>query len=164
MTLNNFVTTVMTPRKNVGLLCPSIWWEYPLISIKVPFWAEMSCVIPDGYISLASGRKMAAGWRMVGVADIVPLVLDVECQWSLRAMRAAISCSRVRGYVVRSSFGANCAGFTKIERTVKSFSTSDFRTVGYHKISCYQITDWLIEVDRVPRDKWPSCRAPIVGT
>jgi hypothetical protein len=34
----------------------------------------------------------------------------------------------VRGYVARSSCGANCAGFTKMDMTVRSFSARDLRT------------------------------------
>lgn len=41
------------------------------------------------------------------------------------AVRSSRSPGKVRGYVARSSCGANWAGFTKMERTVSSFSASD---------------------------------------
>jgi len=47
--------------------------------------------------------------------------------------RVVISCSSVRGYVVRSSCGANCAGFTNMERTVRSFSARDVRTTCFRQ-------------------------------
>lgn len=48
----------------------------------------------------------------------------------LRDERRERSCGRVRGYVARSSLGANCAGLTKIETTVNSFSASERFTEG----------------------------------
>ncbi len=51
MILNNFVTTVATPLKNVGLLHPSICSPYPLTSTNVPLCWETSWLIPEGYMS-----------------------------------------------------------------------------------------------------------------
>ena len=114
--LKSFVTTVATPRKNVGRDAPSIWWPYPFTSMNVPFCASTSCEIPAGYISPTVGTNTAAGPRG-------PDGVGTE-----RAWRSARSPGSVRGYVARSSWGANCAGLTKMERTVRSFSASERRT------------------------------------
>lgn len=111
-TFNNFVTTVATPRKNVGRVLPSIWWLYPFTSTNVPFCFSTLCEIPLGYISSTVGTNTAAAVRP-----------DTET-----AERSSRSCGRVRGYVARSSCGANCAGLTKMERTVRSFSARERRT------------------------------------
>ena len=52
------------------------------------------------------------------------------------------SASNVRGYFAKSSPGANCSGFTKMEATTMSHSDRACRT----------------------KERCPSCRAPIVGT
>ena len=114
ITLNSFVTTVATPRKNVGRVRPSIWCPYPFTSTNVPFCWSTVWVIPDGYISSTVGTNTAAAVRPA----------------TSTSARSSMSRGRVRGYVARSSWGANCAGFTKIDRTVRSFSASERRTMG----------------------------------
>jgi hypothetical protein len=117
--LNNLVTTVTTPRKKVGLLAPSIWCPYPLTSTNVPFCADTSWLMPDGYMSLTCGINTAEAFLTAS-----PTV--TSC-----AVRSSRSLGRVRGYVARSSCGANWAGLTKMERTVRSFSASDFWTESF---------------------------------
>lgn len=56
-----------------------------------------------------------------------------------RPLSSSMSRSIVRGYAFRSSFGANCIGFTNSDMTVSGCRFSDVRT----------------------SDRWPSCRAPI---
>ena len=123
MTLKSLVTTVATPLKKVGRVCPSIWWLNPFTSINAPFCSETSRTMPDGYISFAVGANTAAGYLVSH--DPAPFVDD----WASVFSRILISWGRVRGYDARSSCGANCAGLTKMETTVRSFSDSDFFTV-----------------------------------
>ena len=97
--LNSFVTTVATPRKNVGLDLPSIWWLYPLTSIKAPFWSATFCAIPDGYISRTLGKNTAEVFRMTG-AERSPEVLGRDIEVLSNSIRSS---DKVRGYVLRSS-------------------------------------------------------------
>src|SRR5882757_1980874 len=76
---------------------------------------------PFGYISAASGANKTS---------------------TLSASSDLQSASNVRGYFAKSSPGANCSGFTKMEATTVSHSDRARRT----------------------KDRCPSCRAPIVGT
>src|SRR5258708_27995291 len=76
---------------------------------------------PFGYISAASGANKTS-----------TLSVSSDLQ----------SASNVRGYFAKSSPGANCSGFTKMEATTVSHSDRARRT----------------------KDRCPSCKAPIVGT
>lgn len=117
MTLNNLVTTVATPRKNVDLVCPSIWCPNPWTSTNAPRWSAVFCVMPEGYISETVGANIADAERVSSVGVLTHTEL-----MSLRSL------GRVRGYVARSSCGANWAGFTKMESTVRSLSSNEFFT------------------------------------
>ncbi len=91
--LNNLVTTVATPLKNVGRVVPSIWWLNPFTSTKVPFWVDTSWEMPDGYISCTDGRKTALGVRVTGrPEDESGLGAGTE-----RERRTVRSCGKVRG-------------------------------------------------------------------
>lgn len=141
MMLNNFVTIVATPLKNPGRLRPSISSLYPLTSTNVPFCKDLSCVIPLGYISGTVGKNTTG-------------VVGEE-----REERSSRSRGSVRGYVARSSCGANWAGLTNMERTVRSFSAILLRT---SNLSDYSAT--CCPTVCIPRLKCPSCRAPMVAT
>lgn len=110
------MTTVATPRKNPGRLFPSMTSCNPFTSRNVPLCLLTSVVIPLGYRASTGGRNKADTLRG-GCAG-----LEAET-------RAAMSASRVRGYVARSSCGANWAGLTKMETIVWSHSDNEACTV-----------------------------------
>lgn len=83
--LNSLVTIVATPRKKVGLLAPSIWCPYPLTSTNVPFCADISWLMPDGYMSWTCGRNTAEAFLIASPT--------VTCC----AVRSSKSLGRVRG-------------------------------------------------------------------
>lgn len=107
------MTTVATPLKNPGRLFPSMTSCNPFTSRNVPLCLLTSVVIPLGYRASTGGRNKAETLRDGCVAEA----------------RAAMSASRVRGYVARSSCGANWAGLTKIETIVWSHSDNEACTV-----------------------------------
>lgn len=112
--LKSLQTTVHTPRKCIGLVFPqSCFGISDCISTYV--------AKPSGYISSTEG------WKTMS-----------------QPSRSSIPQSRAksRGYVARSSLGANCVGLTNTEATVLSQRRTDSRT----RLAC------------------PSCRYPIVGT
>jgi hypothetical protein len=138
----------------------------------------MSRATPRGYISSTGGRKTADTERDEDEEDEDG---EEESEHS-----EDTSDSSVRGYVARSSCGANCAGLTKMESTVWSFSASDDRTVektngivrplltrlaisgmvnGITKQSkAFHRTEKPTLSSASPRLRCPSCNAPIVGT
>ena len=125
-----------TPRKNVGLVFPSIWCPNPCTSTNVPFCSATFCEMPVGYISDTEGRKIADGVRINAVSVSEAFTL------SDMAERSSRSRGRVLGYVARSSCGANCAGLTKIDTTVFSLAARDFLTVGDNQ--CRHATGWML--------------------
>lgn len=64
------------------------------------------------------GRKRADGLRITEP-------LDGDGEENDRDSNSLRSWGKVRGYVARSSWGANWAGFTKMDKTVRSFSAKD---------------------------------------
>lgn len=80
--------------------------------------------MPEGYISGTVGKNTADAVRVTESTGDTELETD-----SLSADRSSRSRGRVRGYVARSSWGANWAGLTKIDNTVRSFSASDLLTL-----------------------------------
>src|SRR5690349_20271634 len=110
---NSFETTVVTPRKCPGLDAPSSRSLNPSTVTQV--------LAPAPYISSADGVNTTS----------VPSLRNISQ-----------SRSSERGYFARSSVGANCVGFTKIETT-----TSPQRLFAARA-----------------SDRCPACSAPIVGT
>ena len=78
--------------------------------------------MPEGYISDTEGRKIADGARTKVPFDPNASILSDMSDRSSRSL------GRVLGYVAKSSWGANCAGLTKMETTVLSFEARDFLT------------------------------------
>src|SRR5262249_54364754 len=109
----NFKTTVATPRKCPGRNLPS----QGSASAPTSTYVEN----PGGYTSSTGG----ANTESTSTAD-----------------NLARSSSKFRGYLEKSSCGANCLGLTKIETIVQSHS-------------------WMLRSTRL---KCPACSAPIVGT
>ena len=98
-------------------------------------------MMPLGYISDTVGRNTTG-------------VVGEETE-----ERSSRSRESVRGYVARSSCGANWVGLTNIETTVESFSAILLRTgrPSDHSATC----DRLVHI---PKLICPSCRAPMVAT
>ena len=111
--LNSLDTTVSTPAKCPGLIAPS---QRSAIASGTTLTTR-----GPGYITVASGTN-----AIVAPCDSAP----------------ARSAASVRGYVARSSVGANCSGLTKMLSTTQS-----------HRARARSISD-----------KCPACSAPIVGT
>lgn len=82
-------------------------------------------------MSFTAGRKTADGLRIEifeseeDEEDADSDERGVEHESSDSSSRSR---GRVLGYVARSSCGANCAGLTKMERTVRSFPASECLT------------------------------------
>lgn len=89
----NLETTVATPRKKWGRVTPSNWCDSPLTSTNAPICLLTSSSMPLGYISETWGTRTVAGPSVASLSKSLCSVL---------------------GYVARSSWGANCAGLTKI--------------------------------------------------
>jgi hypothetical protein len=89
--LNSFVTTVATPRKKVGRLCPSIWCPYPLTSTKVPLCSPMFCEMPEGYIWSTVGTKTPESVRVTSEPDLGSITETESSSSKARSPR------RVRG-------------------------------------------------------------------
>ena len=111
--LNSLSTTVATPRKWPGRAAPH---RHVLQPVDLDVRAEAGRI-----------HRPVSGWKIrvdaFAAADVQVLVER----------------SRV---AVKSSFGPNCVGLTKIDTTTKPVSARAARI----------------------RLAWPSCRAPIVGT
>ena len=167
------MTTVATPRKKPGRLFPSMTSCNPFTSRNVPLCLLTSVVIPLGYRASTGGRNKAE-------------ILRDGCAGLEAEARAAMSASRVRGYVARSSCGANWAGLTKIETIVWSHSDSEaaLQGAGGQRKLCEgeggrrpprlrrpgpppwptRSGDRLQVRGGSPRLRCPWCKAPIVGT
>ncbi len=75
-------------------------------------------------------------------AEYISSVLGANSRSTPSRSNISRSRSKLRGYLLKSSVGPNCAGFTKMETTTTSLCCLARRT----------------------SERWPSCSAPMVGT